>query len=173
MDTVSLTFGELVCLAPKRTRERALAVHRAEIEENIDREQIFRVGAVDPILHALTPERRAAAPLRVLRHYAAGAIRHADFVQNIRDMRAEFGKPAILGTIGIAALEDESIVLIHGKQAFAAARGAEHKQGIRYGRIALARFAHAPLGDLPRAARQRAKFARNDRRHVPRLNSFI
>jgi hypothetical protein len=47
-------------------------------------------------------------------------------MQNIRDVNAEFGEPAVFGAVGLAACKYDRVILIHRKQAFAAAGGAEH-----------------------------------------------
>ena len=115
--------------------KRAVAVHGAQVEKDIDRQQILRLRAADPVGDALAPGCERAAPLRVLRHHAALAIRHADLVQDVGDMAAELLEPAVLRAARLALGEDQRVVLIHGEQAFAAAGRAEHRDRIGAGRI--------------------------------------
>ncbi len=69
---------------------------RAQIEKDVDRKQIAWVRAADPVRDARAPGRQRAAPLRILGHDAARAIRHADLVQNVRHVNRERLEPEVL-----------------------------------------------------------------------------
>ena len=86
----------------------------------------------DPVGDARAPGRERAAPLRILRHDAALAIRHADFVQDVGHVhRRSSSNQRSSGPSGRAFGEDQRVVLVHREQALAAARRAEHRKRIR------------------------------------------
>jgi len=79
---------------------------------------------------------------------------------------AQFGHPAVLGAVGLAAGVDNGIVLVHGKQAFAAPARAEHHEGIGCRRRPEPFVGHVAFGDLGGAAGEGAQLARGHRGHV-------
>ena len=70
-------------------RPGAVAMHGAQIEEDVDRQQVLRGRTCRPSRRSAPPCRERAAPWRVLRHDAAAAIGHADLVQDVGDAAAK------------------------------------------------------------------------------------
>ena len=132
-------------------------MHAAQVEKDVDRKQIRRPRMRDPSGDTLAPGGERTAPLRIFRHHAALAIRHADLVENVGDMNAEPLEPLIGRAARLAVGENDRIVLVHREQALAASRRAEHRERIGTGRIAPALLAHAQLGDERNLAGQRAE----------------
>ena len=50
--------------APERIGHADVAVHATQVEEDVDIEQVPRIGAADPVTDALAPGRDRAAPFR-------------------------------------------------------------------------------------------------------------
>src|SRR5215211_124746 len=119
--------------SPQRGGKAEIAVDGAKIEKDIDRHQVTGVRAPDPIGDALSPRRGRAAPLRIFRHDAAAAIGHADLMQDVGDMDRESREPAVRVAVRFALGENQRVVLIEGKQAFAAPGRAENREGIGTG----------------------------------------
>ena len=157
---------------PHRDGKTAVAVDGAQVEKDVDGQQIRGIGARDPVVDPIPPRCDRTAPRRVLRHHATLAIGHADLMQDIRDKRPERREPAILLAIRLAALEDHRIVLVHRQQAFAAPGRSEHHHGIAARRIALAALPHDPLGDHGGLPGERAEFAGNHLRDIAAGQSF-
>ena len=151
---------------PHRDGKTAVAVDGAQVEEDIDGQQILRVGAPDPVVDPVPPRCDRASPGRVFRHDATPAIGHSGLMQDVSDMGPERRKPAILRAVRLAALEDHGIVLVHRQQAFAAPCRSEHDHGIAAWRVALAALSHDPLGNHGGLPGQRAEFAGNHFRNV-------
>ena len=153
--------------------QTAIAVHGAQVEKDVDGQQVRRIGSRDPVLDAALPCRERAAPGRVLRHHPALAIGHAGLVQDIGDVFAESGKPAILGAIRLAPLEDHRVVLIHRQQALAAAGRAEDNQRIGNGGPAMAARLHDLFGEHRGLTRQGAELAGNHFRNLAARQALV
>ena len=113
-------MAERVGMGEKRLAEREIAMHRPQVEEDVDIEQILRPRAADPVGYALLPMGERAAPQGILRHDPALAIGHARLVEQVGDFFAEPREPAVRRPVRIAFCEDEGVVLIGSEQAFAA-----------------------------------------------------
>ena len=144
----------------------------AQIEEDVDREQVLWVGTSDPVRDARAPGRLRTAPGRVLRHHAAGAIGDAGLVQDVGDLRAERREPTILGAVRFTFGEHDGVVLVHREQALAAPGRAEHRERVRARRRAPAGLGHALLGQQRGTAGHGAEFARDHGRDLAARQAF-
>ena len=93
-------------------------------------------------------------------------------MQDVGNVNPELLKPRVLRTTRRALGKDQSIVLIHRQQTFAAAGRAKNGHRIGAAWLAMARFTHALFSDYRGLSRERAEFARNDGSDFARAYAF-
>src|SRR5262245_13426282 len=127
-------------------------------------------GHAHPFLDAAVPCCRRAAPSRVLAHDAPRAIGHADLVQDVSDMDAEFFEPCIVRATRLAFSKNDNVILVDGKQALATARRTQNGNRVSARRYAIARLAQTLLCDERSFASKSAEPVRNYRSDIARAD---
>ena len=127
-------------IAPERIRKTELAVHAAQIEEDVDRQEVLRPRTRDPVGHPRLPGRDRAAPGVV----ASPSRRPCNRARRPRSGYRRRWPPSAAkywssASARIAALEHDGIVLIHRQQALAATGRAQHRHRIGAWRLAVDR----------------------------------
>ena len=133
--------------------------HRHQVVEDVHVEQVIGIGAPQPSRDTLAPGRRGAPPFRVRHHDASLAATHPGFVEQVLQVGAERREPRI---VVFRARVHQSVVLIGGEQAFAAAAGAQHEHAPRCRSRAVSVSFESLDGDGRGASGQCAYLVRDD-----------
>ena len=151
------------------------AMHKPEIEEDVDIQEIFRAGPPHPPADGLSPSGQRPAPAFAPRHHPALAIGNAGGIENVGDVPAKGEEPLPGGTVrrGLAAIrrragicKQDGVILVGRQQALSARRGSQHQYRIIGGRRPHARRRHDRLGKARRLAKRGAILAADHRSDV-------
>ena len=165
-------------MAPQFRRQAAIAPHIPEVIEDVGVQQVDGLALAHPAVDLAFPAPQAVAAVLVLRHHPADTIDEAGRIHDVGGAPAELGIP---GIVAFGTGMNQGIVLIGGKQAFAAPGRTQHQESPGGGRLSLSLLVHGlfrqasrprgniaqrvadDLGDLRRAQAFRQQPAGHDR----------
>ncbi len=97
-----LPRGYIEGLLAQLVGQADIAVHAAQIEVDVDRQQFLRIRTANPVIDPRLPGGARSAPLRVPGHDAPWAIGQAGLVQKFVKTDTKQLEPAVLATAGLA-----------------------------------------------------------------------